>query len=228
MSDASPLTPDLKTEASRLWRARRLVLAARVAIAHQDDPRAVDALAEATRLNPEDEELRRVVKQSLAPGVRTFNQWPTAYALKAFLTVLAVDPANGDAHLGLGDMALRQRRFDVALEQNRLAVRYLPGSALAMNNLAWILAVHPDPACRNPAEAVQLAEKAAELTSRQDVNTLDTLAAAYAAAGRFAEAQAAAEQALTLLGDNAENAEGMRSRLDLYKAGRPYVLEAGP
>jgi spermidine synthase len=53
---------------------------------------------------------------------------------------------------------------------------------------------------------------------------LDTLAAAYAAAGRFAEAVAAAERAVPLAesGGQAELARRIQSRLELYRAGRPY------
>ena len=45
----------------------------------------------------------------------------------------------------------------------------------------------PHPKFRDGPQAVTLARRARELASR-DVNTLDTLAAAYAEAGRFAEA----------------------------------------
>ncbi len=62
-----------------------------------------------------------------------------------------------------------------------------PNDARAYNNIAWIRATHPDPRFRNAVEAVALATRAVEL-ARDDVNSLDTLAAAYAEAGRFSEA----------------------------------------
>lgn len=52
---------------------------------------------------------------------------------------------------------------------------------------------------------------------------MDTLAAAYAEAGRFAEAIAAAEKALGLVKPPQKSlANGIRSRLALYRAGRAY------
>jgi spermidine synthase len=62
------------------------------------------------------------------------------------------------------------------------------------------------------------------LSAAPDPSVLDTLAAAHAAAGRYGEAARVAEQALQL----AESAgppgfaAQIRSRLALYRAGRPY------
>ncbi len=67
-------------------------------------------------------------------------------------------------------------------------------SALLLNNLALLLATAPEPL---PAEAVALAERAAAASRRRVPEILDTLAVAYAAAGRRADAEAAAEEALT-------------------------------
>ena len=46
----------------------------------------------------------------------------------------------------------------------------------------------PNPGHRNPAKALDYAQHACELTAWQDASCLDTLAAAYAACDRFAEA----------------------------------------
>ena len=50
----------------------------------------------------------------------------------------------------------------------------------AVAGLAWLRATAPESAVRSPDEAVRLAERAAELTSRRDAGALDVLAAAYA------------------------------------------------
>ncbi len=65
----------------------------------------------------------------------------------------------------------------------------------ALQNLAWILATADDPAVQDTGEAVELAERAARATDHRSPEILDTLAAAYALAGRHAEAVAALEQA---------------------------------
>jgi len=92
-----------------------------------------------------------------------------------------------------------------------------------MNNLAWALATCPDPAVRNPAEAIQLAERARASAPRSP-SYLDTLAAAYAAAGRFPDAVAAARQAVALAeaAGPTDAAARFRLRFDLYRTNQPF------
>jgi len=99
-----------------------------------------------------------------------------------------------------------------------------PTGKSRLNSLAWILATHSQDNIRNPAEAIRLAERACELTNQKDAGFLDTLAAAYAAAGRFDDAVATAEKAvqLTASGDNKQRHDTIKSRLQLYKAHQPY------
>jgi Flp pilus assembly protein TadD len=70
--------------------------------------------------------------------------------------------------------------------------------------------------------AVRLAESACALTDYANPQYLDTLAAAYAEAGRFADAGRVARQAIGLAGNDAETAATLRRRLALYEAERPY------
>ena len=86
------------------------------------------------------------------------------------------------------------------------------------------MATHIDERFRNPAEAVRLAERACRLTEFKNIESLDTLSAAYAAAGKFDEAIETAEKAekLCLSVKLQKRAEDIRSRLDLYRAGQPY------
>ena len=93
-----------------------------------------------------------------------------------------------------------------------------------MNALAWILATHREDKFRNPDEAIQLAQRACELTNYQDPGSADILAAAYAAAGRFDDAVATAEKAvqLTASGDNKQRHQATLNRLQLYRQQKPY------
>ena len=68
--------------------------------------------------------------------------------------------------------------------------------AAASNDLAWLLATAAEDKLRNPPRAVQLAESACTASFRQAASMLDTLAAAYAADGRFGEAVAVAREAI--------------------------------
>jgi Flp pilus assembly protein TadD len=145
-------------------------------------------------------------------------------AIGHFRTALALDPEDPEAHLNLA-MALGQKGgAGDAIDHYREAIRLSPQDPRAYNNLAWIRATHPDPGLRNGAEAVELAEKACELRNERDVHLLDTLAAAYAEAGRFAEAVAAVEQAIELAdaGGPAGIVPELEERLRLHKAGLPY------
>ena len=111
-----------------------------------------------------------------------------------------------------------------AAAEYRQVLKLNPHMQPAQNNLAWILATDPNPELRNGAEAVQLAEQLCQQTDYRAPAFLATLAAAYAEAGRFDEAVATAEKARTLALDAGDTglAGKNASRLELYRAGRPY------
>jgi TPR repeat protein len=69
-------------------------------------------------------------------------------------------------------------------------------NADAMNNLALLLATSRNASLRNPLEAVALATKA--VAARNNPDYLDTLAAAYFAAGQTEKAIEAEKKALAL------------------------------
>jgi cytochrome c-type biogenesis protein CcmH/NrfG len=110
-----------------------------------------------------------------------------------------------------------------ALQQFREALKLRPDWPQPMSEIAWLLATSPDPSVRNPAEATRLAERAASLTSGREPTVLDTLAAAYAAEGRFEDAVEAAERAVAAAAGAPGLAAELRSRLELYRSGRPFV-----
>jgi len=86
--------------------------------------------------------------------------------------------------------------------------------------MAWILIGHPEPNAQRAAEAVRFAERAVALSEDRHPVALDTLAAAYAAAGRPTDAMAAAREALDRAkarGDD-ELAAGIQSRLLRYRS----------
>ena len=87
-----------------------------------------------------------------------------------------------------------------------------PDYVLTLNNLALLRATHPDPKFRDGGEAVILARRAVGLTPG-DPDYLGTLAAAYAEAGRFAEA--------------VQTAQG-RGVSPCNKATRPWPNLSGP
>jgi tetratricopeptide (TPR) repeat protein len=111
-----------------------------------------------------------------------------------------------------------------AVVEYRRALRIDGEFTPAANNLAWLLATAEDPAVRDPRAAIVIAERLVARQSRPEPTHLDTLAAAYAAAGRFADAERTAEDAALAAevnGDFGEAAE-IRLRLSQYREGRPF------
>ena len=75
---------------------------------------------------------------------------------------------------------------------------------------------------RDGKRAVELAARAAEATQHQNPGVLDTLAAAYAATGRYADAVKYQQQAIALAPEQAQSEFGQR--LQRYQEKTPYVL----
>ena len=92
------------------------------------------------------------------------------------------------------------------------------------------MATAEDPNLRNPADAVKYAERACRISGYRKPNTLDTLAAAYAAVGDFSGAVFVAEKALKMVRKTKRNeiAEEIEKRLDLYKKNQPYTEASLP
>lgn len=107
------------------------------------------------------------------------------------------------------------------------AARSGPDSPSMLNDLAWLLATHPDATVRNGSEAVRAAEHACAMTNHKSPALLNTLAAAYAEAGRFPDAIHTAEEALALAqsSGDAEVAALGQKLLTSFRAGRPYQTE---
>jgi Flp pilus assembly protein TadD len=91
---------------------------------------------------------------------------------------------------------------------------------VVLNRVARVLATSPDASLRNGAEAVVVAERAAGLTGGREPTILETLAAAYAEVGRFAQAVETARRALSLATREDEQplAAGLRASIALYEA----------
>ena len=149
-------------------------------------------------------------------------------AIVQYQAALRIKSDYAEAHTNLADALVRRGRIDEAIAHYRTALTLKPDHPAALNNLAWLRATHPDPKYRDGRQAVILARRAVELASNNP-SALDTLAAAYAEAGRFAEAVETARQALDLaLQQNKQSqAESIRSTIRLYQAGTPFH-EPGP
>ena len=106
----------------------------------------------------------------------------------------------------------------------RRALRLNPTDGGVLNDLAWVLATSPDASLRSGKEAVQLAEQAVKPSGGKEPALLDTLAAAYAEAGRFQDAARTAREALQLATSqkNQRLADSLHKRIKVYDEGKPW------
>ena len=145
-------------------------------------------------------------------------------AAEQYRSVLRRQPDFTEAHFQLALTLSRLGRAKEAAAQYRQVLKLNPQMTGALNNLAWLLASHPDPEVRNGADAVLLAEQACQLTHYRDAIFVGTLGAAYAAAGRFEEAVTTAKMAesmATAAGDE-ELARKNQKLAELFLARQPF------
>ncbi len=141
-----------------------------------------------------------------------------------FLAALAIAPDDPRLHANLARVYRQQGAVAEAVTHYRVAARLDPDGWQVAYNLAWLLATTGDDRVRNPSEAIMLAERASSQTEHGHPNVLDTLAAAYAAAGRYQEAAEAARRAVRVASGRGQNglARDIGARVRLYEAGQPY------
>ena len=111
-----------------------------------------------------------------------------------------------------------------AADRNQL-VRLLPNDARLLNETAWFLATIDYDAVRDGKRALELAEKACELTKHEDFASLDTMAAALAETRKFKRAAEVQDQAIARAKDLPEQVMKMlRERREQYRRKQPLRL----
>ena len=139
-------------------------------------------------------------------------------------SAIEIDPNYAEAHDSLGDALDAQGRAVEALTHWRDAIELQPNDAHALRRAAWALATSPDAAIRNGDDALRFAVRAVELSGGKDARVLDTLAAAYAEKGQFADAALTARRAQARATEDKQPAlaDEIKGRIALYEAGRPF------
>lgn len=187
------------------WRARR------------DNDRAIADYTEAIRLNP---------KYAAAYNNRG-NGWHDKRdydrAIADYTEAIRLNAGYASAYYNRGNSWSEKRDYERAIADYNEAIRLNPGHINAHGGLAWLLATSAAPGVRNARRAVELAQKAVELSNSKDADKLDTLAAALAAAGNFKEAVRRQEQALAFPEFERTHGKGASRRLELYRQGKPYI-----
>ncbi len=145
-------------------------------------------------------------------------------ALRAYQEAIRLAPRFALAHRNLGRLYLQLGNTPGAVDHYRQAIAFNARIPFAAPELAWILATSTEPGIRNPQEALRLALEACPEGRCRDAKLLDTLAAAYASAGRFPTAVATAEKAADAADAAADDelAARIRARLEGYRQRRAH------
>ena len=204
---ANPNEPAYWNNRGRVWDERK------------DFDKAIADYSEAAKLAPED--------------ATTLNNLGTAYqsksdnqqAIKHFGDALKADPNNATVYYNRGRANQYSGNYAAAAQDYADSIRVNPSYLPGYNNAAWLAATCPDEKYRNAKLALELAQQAAEMMQGKVWEVLDTLAAAQAENGDYAAAVKISEQAITL-GDDAAIHGGVRDRMTLYQAGKPYRMPA--
>jgi tetratricopeptide (TPR) repeat protein len=179
---------------------------------------AADFLGKAMTTNPD----KAAVYSKTGALLQSQNKIDEAIAL--YQEALRIKPDDNKIYWELASTLVKMKRYSQAVDAYRRLLQLEPNHLLTLNNLAWILATTPDSTIRNPAEAAPLALKACQMSQFKNPNYLDTLAAAYAAAGQFKEAIEAAQKAIDQAKTTGQTqlVEEVTKHLQLYQASKPY------
>ena len=142
-------------------------------------------------------------------------------AIADFNKAIELKPQYTEAYYWRGAIWLNKGDKDLAIADFNKAIELEPQNDIVYRITAWHLAVCPESKYRDGVKAVELAKKAVEL--KDAANNLDTLAAAYAEAGRFQDAIKTQERAIAKLKEegNTRDIPEYEQHLASYKAGYP-------
>ena len=152
-------------------------------------------------------------------GLREFND-----AVQHFRAALRIREDDADTHFHLANGLQATGSIVEAIDHLRRAMEIEPDSPYAANNLAWILATHPDGEFRNGNEAVALARRICEKSKFSNASTVATLAAALAESEQFEVAVKMNQRATDLVRqqNNKSLLEKLLKRQKLYESNRAF------
>ncbi len=158
---------------------------------------------------------------------RVYNgQQKRQEALASFRKAAALDPRSEKPVVAIVEVFLSQDDQAAALEAAENGLQDFSESVRLANTASWLRATSGDAALRNPQLAIKWGEFACKATDRKLASCLDTLACAYASAGRFEDAIKAANEAIAIANSDprlSEEVVSYESRLALFEAGTPYI-----
>ena len=184
------------------------------------DTGALDQAAEQLRLALDIEPAHAPAHESLA-DVLTLQGDP-AGAAHHLRQAIRYQPAKTRYHRELAKACIAQEQYADAIAALENAQQYTDADSITIL-LAWLLATCPDQALRNCDRAVTLSTQIAGGRGEARAMHLDTLAAAYACAGRFDEAVHTTQQAAAAARRSGKEtfAQAIDRRADLYRNHQP-------
>jgi tetratricopeptide (TPR) repeat protein len=144
-------------------------------------------------------------------------------ALEHLKTALELKPDYSEARNNFAIALSQAGQMREAIAQWERTLELEPDNLQAQCNLAWVYSTSPEDSIRKGAKAVQLAERAVQLSGRKNPRVWRLAAAAYAEAGRYSEAIKAAEAAV----EYAQSAQDfalvrtLEGNLKLFQANSP-------
>ena len=158
-------------------------------------------------------------------GVTLLEQQKFREAVKALNKALEIYPEHINARYNLGLALWSLGKTASAVQEYRNVLSVKPDWATAANSLAWVLATDKNDEIRNGDEAIRWASVACQGEGRKNPEYLDTLAAAYAEAGRFQEAIRTVRESLTIARSSGDSdlAEELEKKLHFYESGKVFT-----
>jgi len=183
---------------------------------------AIDAFSVVISMIPEDSEAYNY------RGIARAYKKDYNGAIGDYTMALRFRPEYAEAFSNRGFAWVKQGDLARALEDFSRAIELEPPLVDAYNSQAWILATSADKRFRNGKKALDLAKKAVDIS--ETVDSLDTLSAAYAAAGQFNDAVASQKRVLELMirHNRADGLDPYVAHLMSYKAGKPLRITYTP
>ena len=155
-------------------------------------------------------------------GLAYADQGKYDQAIADFDRAIEFNPDYTIAFVNRGEAYRQTGEYDRSIADYDQAIRLDPDKVIAVNNKAWVLATARKSYIRDGQEAVRLAQEAVRLNDNPGFR--DTLAAAYAEAGQFADAVAEQERVIEMAqaAGFEHHLTEFQSRLDLYRRRQPY------